>query len=313
MSKQILDAGGRSVTPSANILKRSQVPSPEMNLSSSEITNLDFQPLGNWLLAEPVLPETTTAGGIHTFNPEDKPFFRVLRFGSAEYRSELLQHAHLGDVLYSSSMTAMRVFHTFPRAILDPGDPEKKVPPVIEERKLVMMQYGSFQGVIPGFRWTEEQAAQATRKVGTPMVDFQTGFIEAVMTQMATAEDAAQIDLIPLSDQIVIERVPPKTKEGSFYMPDVQDFMPFYRILKMPANPQIIAPHLQGLRVGDVVQMNGITEMNSYPTGLKNADGKERRIFIASSGLITGFYPSLHWDYRPKPANLNDSVTALEG
>jgi hypothetical protein len=284
-----------------------------MNLSAREMASLDFQPLGNWLLAEPVLPDTKSSGGIHTFNPEDKPFFRVLRLGSTEYSSELLRHAQLGDVLYSSSMTAMRVFHTFPRAVLDPGDKKKNVQPVVEERKLVMMQYGSFQGVIPGFRWTEEQAAQAKRKVGTTMVDFHPDFIEAIMTQMATAEDASKIDFIPLSDQIVIERVPPKTKEGSFYMADVQEHMPFYRILKMPANPQVIAPHLQKLRIGDVVQMNGVTDMNSYPTGLKNAEGRERKIFVASSGLIMGVYPSLHWDYKPKPMALADSVTAVEG
>jgi len=312
MSNRILDAGGRAVTPSANTLKRSQVPSPEMNLSPEEMAKLDFQPLGNWLLAEPVIPDTKSSGGIHYFNPEDKLLFRILRLGSTEYNSELLRTAAQGDILYSSSITAMRVFHTFPRAVLDPGDKEKGIPPVIEERKLVMMPYGGFQGVIPGFRWTEEQAAQAERKVGTAMVDFQSDFIEAIMTLMATAEDAAKIDFIPLSDQIIIERVPAKTKEGTFHLADVQEHMPFFRILKMPVDPKILAPHLQKLRVGDVVQMNGVTEMNSYPAGLKNADGKDRKIFVASAGLITGVYPSLHWDHKPQPAALVDSVTAVE-
>lgn len=313
MSNRILDAGGRAVTPSANTLKRSQVPSPEMNLSPEEMAKLDFQPLGNWLLAEPVLPKTKTDGGIHTFNPEDKPFFRVLRLGSAEYNSELMKHAQLGDVLYSSSLTALRVFHTFPRAVLDPGDKAKNVPPVVEERKLVMMQYGGFEGVIPGFRWNAEQTAKAERKVGTAMVDFQPEFIEAIMTQMATAEDAAKIDFIPLSDKIIVERVPPKTKEGTFHLADVQEHMPFYRILKMPADPKVLPPHVQKLRIGDVVQMNGVTDMNYYPTGLKNAEGKERKIFVASAGLIMGVYPSLHWDNKPKPVALADTTTAVEG
>jgi hypothetical protein len=312
MSKGILDASGKTVTPSANTLKRSQVPSPDMNLSCEEIAKLDFQPLGNWLLAEPVIPETKSDGGIYQYNLEYKPLFRIVRLGSIEYSSELLKNASLGDILYSSSTVAMRVFHTFPRVVLDPGDEEKRVAPVIEERMLVMMQYANFKGVIPGFRWTKEQAVQAERKVGTTMVDFQPDFIEAIMTKMATEEDAAKIDFIPLSDQIVVERTPTKTKEGRFYMVDVQEHMPFFRILKMPANPEILAPHLRKLRVGDLVQMNNVTEMDIYPTGLKNADGDNRRIYVASAGFISGFYPSLHWDHKPQPVALEDSVIVVE-
>ena len=89
--------------------------------------------------------------------------------------------------------------------------------------------------------------------------------------------------------------------------------MPFCRILKMCVNPEILAPHLRKLRVGDVVQMNGVTDMNSYPTDLKTADGNDRKIYVASAGLIMGYYPSLHWDYKPQPVSVGDTVTAVEG
>lgn len=313
MSRPILDAGGRAITPSSNQLKRSQVPTPEMNLGPEDIAKLDFQPLGNWVLAEAVLPETRSTAGIDIgYSPEDKPFYRILRLGSDEYRGEFQENVKLGDVVFSPSMSALRVFHTFPRFVTDPGDPEKKIQSKTSERMLVMMAYGNFDGVIPGFRWKEEEAAKAIRKVGTPMVDFQTDFVQAIMTKMATLEEAEAIDFIPLSDKIVIERVPPRVKEGSFFMPDVQDQLPFFRILKMPHNPDVLAPHLKKLRVGDVVQMNGVTPMNKYPTGLKNSDKKERDVYVASSGLITGIYPSLHWDHKPQSTEINDSVTATE-
>lgn len=313
MSKQILDAGGKAVARSSSQLRRQQVPSPDKNLRPEEISKLDFQPLGNWLLAEAVFPEIKTEGGIDiSYRPSDKPFFRVLRMGSTEYQGEFQNNVHLGDVIYSPSISALRVFHTYPKVTLDPGDPEKKIPTTVEERMLVMMAYGSFDGIIPGYRWEEKESAKAIRKVGTPMVDFQTEFTQAIMNDMATPEEAALIEFIPLSEKIVIERVPPKAKQGSFYMPDVQDQLPFFRILKMPHDPSILSPHLQKLRVGDVVQMNGITPMMSYPTGLKNTEGKDRDCYVASAGLITGYYPSLHWDHKPKSVEISDTVTAKE-
>lgn len=313
--KNIVDPQGRAVQSAPKNVGSATVPSPEMNLKPEEIAKLDYQPLGNWVLIEPVMPETKTKTGIHVDpNMKRAPLYRILREGSGDYKGQLAKYVGLGDVVYTSAPTSLRVFHTYPRVTLDPGNPEKKVPPVIEERYVLMLNHGQIEGFVPGYRWSDEEIERSKRKVGTTMVDFEQSFIDAIRSEMATAEEAEQIDFVSLSDRIIVERVPPKSQHGSFFIPEVQDKLPFFRILKFPVDMDVIPPHLRHLKIGDVVLMNGVHETMEYPTGLKDRDGKDRKTFIAPSGTILGYWPSLHWDHaKPQECiSISDTSTASD-
>jgi co-chaperonin GroES (HSP10) len=282
-------------------LKMDSMPSIDETLPPEEVAKLDFQPLGTQLIIEALAPKKKSDGGIHAPFGIERPLYRILRFGSAEYLEELTRTVKLGDIVFGRMDRAFRVQNTYPR--LPGGD----------ERKIAFAGYGEIDGVFPGHAWPDPDKSK--RKVGEPMIDFQDDFIEAVRTEMATPEDAAQIDFIPIADKIIVEQVPTQKKSsGGLHLPGLGRHTPIFRILKMPANKDtVLAPHLRMLKAGDVVMIHGISDADNFPTNLKNANGAARNVLLTHAGMIIGWWPSLSWDAPVRAVHsIDESMKAVE-
>jgi hypothetical protein len=288
-------SSGRSVG-NANTLRN-----VDQTLTQEDMARFDFVPLGHYMLAEPIAPDSISEHGVHTpYGTGDKPMYRVLRSGQRSLYPNEFAEIDPGVVVYDKTTELFSIPHNFPRS---DGN---------RERLLLLLKVFDTLGVWKGYAWprtsggdVEEGVPLAEgRTLSRDMMDFQENYVEAIETKMLAPEDLGKLDLSPVGPNIIVENAPPKNLTGSILTMD--NFMPLYQVLKVPEDMSSFPSNLRFLQQGDMVMISMLNRTSEIPHALRRCDnGEGRRIYLANASTIVGWYPSLSRRHRESVAKVN--------
>lgn len=310
MAGKILSSSGvplRPVgTPDVVTSHNAKLPQIDDTLGPAELAELDFVPLGHYMIGEAIAPDSISEGGIHTpYGTGDKPMYRLLRLGQRSAYPAEYAHLAKGDVIFDRSVEQFELIQNFPR--LPKGD----------VRRLMILRLMAAEGVWEGYRWndllpeTEDPPLSPDRRLSFNMQDFEKTYVDAVRARMMQPSDLDALDLKPIGANLIIEHAPPKNITGSIVTPD--NAMPLYRILRVPTDKTSFPVHMRFLEPGDFVMISMLDRRSEIPhTVPPSPNSDKRRLYLTNVGGIVGWYPSLSWRFREEAEKNTEQCCKIE-